>query len=70
MTPSLKTTATSMPGRILLASLLWMLSLLLLSLVIVAGAASYDELPAWLRLLELSWALLQGLGLLRLIYCL
>ncbi|QKG59150.1 hypothetical protein GKZ68_20945 (plasmid) [Hymenobacter sp. BRD128] len=62
--------APSLPGRLLLAGLLWLVSLLLLGLVNVAGAARYDALPQWLALLELSWALLQGLSLLRLLYCL
>ena len=75
MTPTVKhlrtpPAAEAMTARLVLGGLLWLLSLLLLGLVHVAGAASYDELPGWLLLLELSWALVQGLSLLRLIYCL
>jgi len=56
----------SMTGKLLLASLFWVVSLLLLGVVNLAGAASYDTLPGWLLLLEVSWALMQVLGLLRL----
>lgn len=62
--------AAVMTSKLLLAGLLWVVSLLLLAMVNVAGAASYDTLPSGLLLLEVSWALLQVLSLLRLIYCL
>jgi hypothetical protein len=75
MSPSAKdfrTTAPaeSMADKLLLASLLWVISLMLLGLVNITGAASYDTLPAWLLLLQVSWGLAQVLGPLRLIYCL
>ncbi|RZK86719.1 MAG: hypothetical protein EOO62_40355 [Hymenobacter sp.] len=62
--------ADSIPGKVLVAVLLWVLSLLLLGLVHVAGAAGYDTLPGGWLLLEVSWALVQVMSLLRLIYCL
>jgi hypothetical protein len=72
MTPSAHNFRTPSPSESMISKLLlaWVVSLLLLGSVNVAGAASYDALPGWLLLLEVSWALVQVAGLLRLIYCL